>query len=293
MSDFYYVTATGKNTATLLSADNRQPVVAFFSRRLKPICGDKVLLEQLKSEFRIVEIMPRLNTFARADKNGRKQNIAANLEQMMIVLAVKPEPTQDILNRYLVAAHSQNLEPLLVFNKTDLSSSFFINTANQYQKLGYQTFSTTINQPTTVEPLKSVLHDKTTLIVGQSGVGKSSLTKMMMPQIELKVGQLSTKTGKGSHTTSVTQMYYDSALNARIIDSPGVWEYGLWQMSSHQLAAAFVDFEPFIGCCKFSNCSHSHEPGCAIQDAVKKQQIEPRRYQSYLRIMHAMQGAKR
>lgn len=291
MSDFYYVTATRKNTATLLSADNKRREVAFFPRQMKPICGDKVLLEKLKSEFRIVKITPRFNVFARADRSGRKQDIAANLEQMMIVLAVKPEPTQDILNRYLVAAHSQDLEPLLIFNKSDLSPSFFINTANQYQKLGYQTFTTSITEPETVEPLKAILRNKTTLIVGQSGVGKSSLTQLMMPQIELKVRQLSAKTGKGSHTTSVTQMYYDSSLDARIIDSPGVWEYGLWQMSHHQVAATFVDFEPFIGHCKFSNCSHSHEPGCAIQDAVKKQQIEQRRYQSYLRIVAFIQGS--
>ncbi len=272
----------------MLACDDHEPMHAFFPRKLKPICGDKVAIESTASDHRIEQILPRMNSFCRADNRGRKQHIAANIDQIMIVMAVEPFPTRDILNRYLVAAEAEDIEPLLVFNKHDLDERIFINQINQYEQLGYQVFKTSKHDQASIDAIKPLLTGKTTVIVGQSGVGKSSITRVMLPGVELKTGKLSVKTGKGAHTTSVTQMYHDAALDAYIIDSPGVWEYGLWVMSAHEIAAGFREFQPLLGQCKFSNCTHIHEPSCAIMQAVKKGSIRSDRYESYLRIVDSM-----
>lgn len=288
MTELYRVTSTQKTTASLIKEDDHTPVHAFFARKLKPICGDFVEVEAAKSEHKIKKIQKRFNSFCRADNRGNKQHIAANVDQIMIVMAVEPFPTRDILNRYLISAELEGIEPILVFNKSDLDNQVFINTINQYERLGYKTFKTSHHDPATIAAIKPTLNGKTTVIVGQSGVGKSSITRVMMPSVELKTGKLSQKTGKGAHTTSVTQMYYDEPLYAYIIDSPGVWEYGLWQMSPHDIAAGFREFQEYLGDCKFSNCTHIHEPLCAIMQAVKKGNIRENRYQSYLRIVDSM-----
>jgi len=282
------VTSTQKTTASLLDEEDHQVLNAFFARKLKPICGDKVRVTGTEAECRIDEILPRDNSFCRADNRGRKQHIAANVDQIMIVMAVEPMPTRDILNRYLVGAEAEGIEPILVFNKHDLDARIFINQINQYEQLGYQVFKTSKHDVPSIEAIKPWLTGKTTVIVGQSGVGKSSITRVMLPGVELKTGKLSEKTGKGAHTTSVTQMYYDAGLDACIIDSPGVWEYGLWTMSAHEIAAGFREFQPLLGQCKFSNCTHIHEPQCAIMQAVKKGDIREDRYLSYLRIVDSM-----
>ncbi len=288
MTDVYRVTSTQKTTASLMNLDDFSTINAFFARKLKPICGDVVTVESSKSGYKIKKIEKRFNSFCRADNRGRKQHIAANIDQIMIVMAVKPSPTRDILNRYLVTAELENIEPILVFNKSDIDSRVFISIINQYEQLGYQVFKTSKKDEPSIAAIKPLLKDKTTVIVGQSGVGKSSITRVMMPSVELKTGKLSDKTGKGAHTTSVTQMYHDDPLNAMIIDSPGVWEYGLWIMTPHEIAGGFREFQTYLGQCKFSNCTHIHEPQCAIMGAVKKNEIRESRYQSYLRIVDSM-----
>ncbi|WP_223789523.1 ribosome small subunit-dependent GTPase A [Marinicella meishanensis] len=288
MSDSYRVTATQKTTASLIKLEDHSTVSAFFPRKFKPICGDRVTIEQAKGEHKIKSIDKRCNSFCRADNRGRKQHIAANVDQIMIVMAVKPAPTRDILNRYLVTAELEGIEPILVFNKSDMDDQVFINLINQYEQLGYQVFKTSKKEAASITAIKPLLADKTTVIVGQSGVGKSSITRVMMPTVELKTGKLSAKTGKGAHTTSVTQMYHYEPLNAFIIDSPGVWEYGLWLMTPHEIAHGFREFQTLLGQCKFSNCTHIHEPQCAIMAAVKAGRIRDSRYQSYLRIVDSM-----
>jgi len=288
MAELYRVISTQKNTASLLHCDDHSQNNAFFARKLKPICGDIVEVTTSESEYKIDKIQKRYNSFCRADNRGRKQHIAANVDQIMIVMAVKPFPTRDILNRYLVTAEHEEIEPILVFNKSDIDSKIFIAVINQYEQLGYQVFKTTHDDVNSIDKIKPLLQDKTTVIVGQSGVGKSSITRVMMPSVTLKTGKLSDKTGKGAHTTSVTQMYYDEPLNANIIDSPGVWEYGLWAMSTHEIAGGFREFQTYLGQCKFSNCTHIHEPQCAIIQAVKTNHIRENRYESYLRIVDSM-----
>ncbi len=284
----YRISSTQKTTATVFDINSLTEMKVFFSRNLKPLCGDYVELSVDNGNHRIGKILPRDNVFSRADSKGSKQHLAANIDQILIIMAVHPAPTRDIINRYLVAAELNYIKPIVVFNKIDLNPSFFIPIANSYRQLGYQVFTTSIRDQDTVTPLIKELEHKTTLVAGQSGVGKSSLVNILFPGLDLKTGELAKKTGKGAHTTSVTKLHYDSPSGAFLIDSPGVWEYGLWILSPIEIAAGFREFQDYLGQCKFSDCSHSHEPGCAIVQAVTAGKIKENRYQSYIRICQTM-----
>ena len=289
MEKRHRISATQKKTATTIDLSDFSEQQVFFNRTLKPICGDYVSLKKDQNDYRIDEILTRDNVFSRADKHGRKQHLAANVDQVLIIMAVSPEPTRDIINRYLVAAELNNIEPILVFNKIDLQSDYFISTANSYRQLGYQVYLTSTHQIDSIKALQQSLQGKTSLLAGQSGVGKSSLSNLLFPSLDLKTGELAKKTGKGAHTTSVTRLYYDPSQDAFLIDSPGVWEYGLWHLSPIEIAQGFREFQDYIGACKFSNCSHSHEPNCAVIQAVADGKISEKRYKSFIRICDSMQ----
>ena len=282
------VSATQKNTAWVFNTETAETSQAFFSRKLKPICGDYVELEDTGTELKIQSICERTNTFDRADRKGQPQHIAANIDQMVIVLAVEPAPTRDIINRYLIAAELNHLQAVLIFNKSDLDSDVFDEDIERYKSLSYPTIKCSTKNVASLSAVNDIFLNKTSIIVGQSGVGKSSLSQFILQDDSLKTGKLSQKTGKGAHTTSVTQLYPLNEPNSYLIDSPGVWEYGLWLMSALELAQGFIEFQAYAGQCKFSNCTHTHEPGCVIQQAVEAGDIMPERYASYLRIVDSM-----
>jgi len=165
-----------------------------------------------------------------------------------------------------------------------LSDDSPLHHLEQYRELGYPVLATSCKAAPGTAALPPVLEARTSILVGQSGVGKSSLVNALLPDLELQTGALSRVTGKGTHTTTTTVMY-TLPCGGRLIDSPGVWEYGLWEMSQQELADGFRDFEPFKGNCRFNDCHHASEPGCAIQAAVKAGRIREWRYRSYLRLL--------
>ena len=257
----------------------------------RPFCGDHVRVERVDEQtFVVTEILPRLNEFARADNRRRKQVIAANLDQVLIVIASEPAPSLDLVERYLVAILSLGIQPVIILNKAELLDS--ANTGDDgplthlddYRKLGYPVFITSCKGPPGIVTLQPVLDHKTSILVGQSGVGKSSLINAIMPDHDLQTGALSRVTGKGTHTTTTT-ILYQLPSGGKLIDSPGVWEYGLWDMSQQDLANGFVEFEPCLGLCKFNDCHHATEPDCAVRAAVKTGEIRAWRYESYLRLL--------
>ncbi len=258
----------------------------------RPYCGDRVEVEITHGQSAVVtRILPRENVFVRADARLRKQAIAANLDQVLIVIAPHPAPSRDLVERYLLAIHSLGIQPVIVLNKAELLAENKYNPdtplgrMEDYQKMGYKVAHTSCKTAPGIDSLKPLLEHKVNILVGQSGVGKSSLINSLLPDLKIQTGTLSRLTGKGIHTTTTTIMYSIPA-GGRLIDSPGVWEYGLWQMDPVELASGFTEFQPFVGQCKFNDCRHDHEPQCAVRMAAESGAVLPWRYQSYLRLLH-------
>ncbi len=259
----------------------------------RPFCGDRVMVAQADDSSLVVEgILPRKNYFVRADERQRQHIIAANLDQVLIVVAAKPLPSRDLLERYLLAVHSLGIEPVIVLNKTDLTVAADETAAGaqvlahipEYEALGYPVIRTSCKSEPGITGLQSILKDHTSILVGQSGVGKSSLINQLLPDLQIQTGALSEATGKGTHTTTSTMLYQLTG-GGNLIDSPGVWEYGIWKLEKHELAAGFTEFETWLGQCRFNNCIHATEPDCAIKQAVADGDIRDWRYQSYLRLL--------
>lgn len=266
------------------------PVACKYRRSVgRPYCGDRVLLGHLADGSALVtQVLPRRNMFARADARQRKQVIAANLDQVFIVIAPAPEPSRDLVERYLVAAHDLGITPLLVINKAELLAAQPahppFSRIDDYRALGYSVLAASTKGPPGIDALLGHLDARVSILAGQSGVGKSSLVNALVPDLDLQTGELSRITGKGTHTTTTTIMYRLPA-GGRLLDSPGVWEFGLWQMSATDLAGGFIEFRNLDAACRFRDCRHAGEPGCAVQAAVEAGAIRRWRYQSYLRLL--------
>ena len=265
-----------------------------FRRKVgRPFCGDRVLVDRADDASLVVEsILPRDNYFVRADERQRQHIIAANLDQVLIVVAAAPLPSRDLMERYLLAVHSLGIEPIIVLNKTDLEVAADETAAGakvlahmpDYEALGYTVIRTSCKTEPGITGLKSVLKDRTSILVGQSGVGKSSLINQLLPDLHIQTNALSTATGKGTHTTTSTILYQFTG-GGHLIDSPGVWEYGIWKLENNELAEGFIEFKPWLGKCRFNDCVHNTEPDCAIKQAVADGHIREWRYQSYLRLL--------
>ena len=258
----------------------------------RPFCGDHVRISRADADSGVVEIIhPRKNHFVRADQQQRQQIVAANLDQVLIVIATRPLPSRDLVERYLLAVHSLGIEPVIVLNKVELTEidqrhagAQVLSHLDDYRSLGYAVVETSCKpEPRTLD-LEPLLKGRTSILAGQSGVGKSSLVRQLLPDLEIQVGALSKVTGKGTHTTTTT-MLYSLPGGGFLMDSPGVWEYGLWKLDNPAIAAGFVEFHPFLAACRFNNCLHSSEPVCDVKAAVDDGAILAWRYRSYLRLL--------
>ena len=246
----------------------------------------------------IVAVMPRRNRLARRtavpmpDAHPFEQVIAANLDQIVPVFAAaKPTPKWNLLDRYLVSAESLDLPALICLTKLDLAqakdgvtASELSSTVEAYRQIGYQVILTSAVTGAGLNELKAALQGHVSVLVGKSGVGKTSLLNALQPGLGLKVANVNQTTGKGRHTTSHIEMFSLEGGGA-IIDTPGVREFGLWDMEVVDLAFFFPEMRPFVGRCRFGiGCRHEEEPGCAIRKAVVSGLVSPRRYQSYLHL---------
>ena len=247
----------------------------------------------------IIEVLPRRTQLTRRTAvpmpgaHAFEQVIAANVDQVVPVFAAaNPEPKWNMLDRYLVSAESLELPSVICINKVDLIQSRaesrkveLERVVERYRQIGYPVVLVSAVQGEGIEELVSVLRSRTSVLVGKSGVGKSTLLNSIQPGLGLRVTEVSTATGKGKHTTTHMQMF-PLEVGGYIIDTPGVREFGPWDVNEQDLALFFPEMRPYVGTCKFGlDCMHDEEPGCSIRKAVTAGHIDPLRYASYLGLL--------
>ena len=252
--------------------------------------GDWVIFTQLDMEEGVIEdILPRQTKFSRqyAGKHGDiEQVIVANAHQIVAVVATLMPPLNfRTLDRFLILAEAGDMEAVVCLNKMDLvdeaERAELAATFAVYEKLGYQVIYTSINVPESLDALRDALKDKLSVIVGASGVGKSSLLNALQPSLDLRIGEVGMRTQKGRHTTTLVELF-PLDIGGEVADTPGIREVGLWGVDTENLEHYFPEMEPYLGTCKYNDCAHVAEPDCAIQDAVEAGEIHTERYRSYV-----------
>ncbi|GAA5524332.1 small ribosomal subunit biogenesis GTPase RsgA [Microbulbifer aestuariivivens] len=236
--------------------------------------------------------LSRHSELQRPDRYGDLKTVAANIDRIVIVIAPRPEPFANAIDRYLVAAESTGIAPLLLLNKIDLiddsNRAQLAELLAPYPALGYPVLELSTKSGEGLDQLLGTLATGTSVFVGQSGVGKSSLVNALLPEAGARTGALSEATQKGTHTTTAAELFHLPS-GGDLIDSPGIREFGLWHMSEPALLEGFVEFRPFIGHCRFRDCRHQGEPGCAINDALARGDISERRMHSFLHLRNSLQ----
>ncbi|MDC3057923.1 small ribosomal subunit biogenesis GTPase RsgA [Litorivicinus sp.] len=259
------------------------------------VTGDQVVFRTTNDAGIVIACEPRRNVLERPDSRGVKKAMAANIDQLVIVTALEPAPQPELLDRYLVATEVAGIPPLIVINKVDLlqdsevNRNFLAAIKNLYEVIGYTVVEATTAEAGGLNALSEHLTDKSSVFIGQSGVGKSSLVQALLPNEQIRVGHLHHQTRLGRHTTS-TARFYVYAQGGSIIDSPGIRDFGLEQISRTDVEQGFIDIREFSDKCRFRDCRHRHEPGCAVTDAVQKGKLSRRRLESFHRILDTLTG---
>ena len=247
-------------------------------KKAQAVVGDRVQWQQSHDEGTIEKVEPRRNLFYRQDEI-RTKSFAANLDQVLVLIAAEPEFSEHQLSRALIAAEAEHITPLIALNKSDLVEPFERAWARllPYQHMGYGVLplSLRLSKDVDREHLMAHLQGKTTLVLGPSGAGKSTLINLLVPGATAQTGEISRALNSGKHTTTSTTWYWvDEARTTALIDSPGFQEFGLHQLEPTHLAGLMRDLKPHQGQCRFYNCTHRHEPGCAVISAVAHAEAE-------------------
>jgi ribosome biogenesis GTPase / thiamine phosphate phosphatase len=258
--------------------------------------GDEVQMEE-ESEINtaiITEILQRRNYVVRSSPHQKSKIhiVASNLDQSILFATLKePRTSQGFIDRFLVICEAFHVNAMIVFNKADIYKSKemakFEELKAIYEKVGYKVFLTSVINHQGVDEIKALLKDKVTLVSGHSGVGKSSLLNGIFPELELRTQNVSGWSGKGQHTTTFAEMF-DLPFGGKIIDTPGVKEFGIVDISKQELSHYFPEMRERLNDCQFNNCLHINEPGCAIKKAVEEEEISVDRYVSYHNILESI-----
>jgi len=254
--------------------------------------GDDVLFARSHEDAGVIEeVLERRSVFCRPEVRqfNSKQVIAANLDKLAIVGSVKrPALKTGIIDRFLISAHMGNLEPIVIINKSDLPKPGELDEVfTAYKTLYPETFRTSCVSGEGMADLAKALKNHRTLFVGHSGVGKSTLINKLIPELDLKTSEVSESTHRGTHTTTSIELF-EIPSGGFLADSPGLKVMGLWDVSKEELPNYYPDFEYLLGKCKFRTCSHTHEPGCAVKEGVKKGEIAGFRYENYVAIAESL-----
>jgi ribosome biogenesis GTPase len=264
------------------SMDGERRICHPRGKKSQVVVGDQVEWLPSTDEGTIEKILPRRNLFYRQDEI-RTKSFAANLDQVVILLAAEPEFSQMQLTRALIAAEAEHITPIIALNKSDLTDLFAraLERLAPYTAMGYTVLQLALKHGQWSD-LVTRLQNKTSLILGPSGTGKSTLINQFIPNALVSTGEISHALNSGKHTTTSTNLYWvDAERNTALIDSPGFQEFGLHHIDAMQLAAYMPDFKPHVSECKFYNCTHLHEPGCGVQAAVASGEINASRYKLY------------
>jgi ribosome biogenesis GTPase len=288
-----------KKTDAPLRADGSRRKPADNTDMIKLAVGDHVTLERGTRDdaWTITAIGPRRSRLARREPGGRRGErvLAANVDQVVIVFAAaRPEPHPRMLDRFLVIAEANELPARIVVNKVELVEggeaevrARFID----YERAGYPMHYTSVKEDQGLGELRDALHRRISVLTGPSGVGKSSLLNTIYPGLNLRVGEISESVNKGRHTTVGASMH-PLPDGGFVLDTPGLREIGMWELAPESLDACFVEFRPLLGACRFGDCTHSKEPGCAVRGAIGKE-VSQSRYDSYVKLLDELQEDER
>jgi ribosome biogenesis GTPase len=284
---------------------------AFYKARLKgkfkiegitstnPIAvGDEVAFDmedELENRVMITDLFPRRNYVNRISPANRRMHhiIASNLDQSLLVATLKdPRTSVGFIDRFLVTCEAFHIPAIVLFNKADIygeqEMELFENRKAMYEGVGYKVLLTSVRTKEGIDLLRDVLHDRMTLISGHSGVGKSSLINEILENENIRTSEVSEWSGKGMHTTTFAEMY-DLPKGGRLIDTPGMREFAIADISKQELSHYFPEMRAVMNDCQFNDCMHINEPGCAVKKAVIKGEIHEERYVSYLTILDSIQ----
>ena len=259
--------------------------------------GDQVIAEMENEGERTViinTINDRKNYIARVSPHNKNQHhiIASNLDQCIMFATLKdPRTSQGFIDRFLITAEAYHIPAIIVFNKSDLYKKKeldkFSELSSMYEKVGYKVMSMSVEKNIGMEEVNNILRNKVSLLSGHSGVGKSSFIKMLFPELSLKIQDVSGWSGKGLHTTTFAEMF-DLPFGGKIIDTPGIRELGLVDISKQELSHFFPEMRALINDCQFNNCLHINEPECAVKEAMLAGRIHVERYISYCNILESL-----
>ncbi len=271
---------------------------AYIRRTIENLTtGDFVLFRQSLSSdensFGIIESCEeRKSLLSRPDYYDGLKPVAANITLIAIVAARLPEFSTNMIDRYLAAAETSKIPALIIVNKSDLFTAEELDTLDSvlktYEKIGYRTLKISAKNGTGISELKEILQSETTIFAGQSGVGKSTILNAIIPEAQTVTGAISETSNLGQHTTTGSHLYHLGEKGI-IIDTPGVREFGLWHLSKDELTNCYKEFKPFITACRFRDCKHANDPGCAVREAVNEGKIAKFRYENYHKILESME----
>lgn len=266
------------------------------------VVGDRVLfqLPEDREAENVLGVITALETrhsvLERPDPYGKLKPVAANVDLMVVTVAPLPAPSSALIDRYLVAAELSGIEPLLLLNKADLIEAEDRDVIDEleslYRALGYRFLEASATHADGLDGLRQALTGKTCVLVGQSGVGKSSIINALLPDAELEVGDISATSGLGQHTT-VTARLFHLPEGGDLIDSPGIREFGLWHISEQQLLSGYRELAELATRCRFRNCSHHQEPGCALQEAADEGLVSAERLANFYAIAESLEEEDR